>query len=82
MRTTIRLDESLLREAKVRAAQAGRSLNDFMEEAIRLAVLASGPSYDTPSIPVFTGGRGLRPGVQIDSNAELLDWMENEETPG
>lgn len=76
MRTTIRLDESLLREAKARAASAGRSLNDFIEEAIRLSVLAAAPVSAAPAIPVLAGGRGLRPGVNLDSNADLLDTMD------
>ncbi len=78
MRTTIRLDDSLLREAKARAASGGRSLNDFIEEAVRLAVLASAPSDAAPIIPVFTGGRGVRPGVNLDSHADLLDVMDDD----
>lgn len=78
MRTTIRLDDALLREAKARAARAGRSLNDFIEDAIRLAVLAPPPDVVAPAIPLFTGGRGLRPGVNLDSNADLLDLMDDD----
>lgn len=77
MRTTIRLDDALLREAKARAASGGRSLNDFIEDAVRLAVLASAPPGATPIIPVFTGGHGVRPGVNLDSQADLLDVMED-----
>jgi len=77
MRTTIRVEDSLLREAKSLAAKAGRSLNDFIEEAIRLAVLSAAPAYAAPEIPVFTGGRGVRPGVDLDSHADLLDVMDD-----
>ena len=81
MRTTIRLDDALLREAKARAARAGRSLNDFIADAVRFAVLAEGPSAPPPPLPIFSGGRGLRPGVSLDSNAELLNCMDEPE-PG
>lgn len=76
MRTTIRMDDALLREAKARAARAGRSLNDFIEEAVRLAVLSSPSANAAPPIPLFTGGRGVRPGVNLDSSADLLDRMD------
>ncbi|MEO7521477.1 MAG: ribbon-helix-helix domain-containing protein [Gemmatimonas sp.] len=77
MRTTIRLEDSLLREAKSLAARGGRSLNDFIEEAIRLAVLSAAPADAAPAIPVFTGGRGVHPGVELDSHADLLDVMDD-----
>lgn len=77
MRTTIRLDDDLLREAKARAARAGRSLNDFIEDAVRVALRAAPRGVAAPEIPVFKGGRGVRPGVNLDSNAALLDVMES-----
>jgi hypothetical protein len=79
MRTTIRLDDALLREAKATAARAGRSLNDFIADAVRLAVRSPVRSVSIPEIPVFQGGRGLRAGVSLDSNALLLDVMESGE---
>ncbi len=79
MRTTIRLDDALLREAKAKAARAGRSLNDFIADAVRLAVRATARAGTTPEIPVFKGGRGVRAGVNLDSNAALLDLMESGE---
>ena len=79
MRTTIRLDDHLLREAKVRAARAGRSLNDFIEEAVRAALHNEGPSQPVPApLPLFRGGRGLRAGVDLDSNAALLELMDDD----
>ena len=79
MRTTIRLDDSLLREAKAMAARAGTSLNDFIEDAVRVAVRATSarPSPDI-DLPVFRGGRGLLPGVSLESGAALLDLMDDD----
>ena len=79
MRTTIRLDDSLLRDAKAMAAKAGRSLNDFIEEAVRLAVrTSSARSASAVELPVFRGGHGLRPGVNLDSASSLLDVMDED----
>ncbi len=69
MRTTILLDDALLREAKSRAARAGRSLNEFIEDAVRVVVRKPPPSVTAPAIPVLKGGNGLRPGVSLDSGA-------------
>lgn len=78
MRTTIRLDDALLREAKARAARAGRSLNEFIESAVRSAVLRESSPRESRPLPVFAGG-ALRPNVSLDSNARLLDLMERDE---
>ena len=77
MRTTIRFDDDLLRDAKARAARAGRSLNQFIEDAVRMAILTEAAPELAPVIPRFSGGRGLRPGVNLDSNAALADLMED-----
>lgn len=80
MRTTIRLDDALLREAKARAARAGSSLNEFIENAVRAAVLREPSPVPAVPLPVFGGGI-LRPGVSLDSGADLLALMEDGESP-
>lgn len=78
MRTTIRLDDNVLADAKRLAAERGTTLTAVIEEALREA-LARGRGDDAsprPEIPVSRGGRGLQPGVDLDSNAALLDLME------
>ncbi len=80
MRTTIRLDDALLRQAKARAALDGRSLNEFIEEAVRTAILREEAPRSIAPLPVFGGG-ALRPGVSLDSGAELLELMERDDLP-
>ena len=75
MRTTIRLDEPLLRKAKSVAAASGRSLNDFISDAVRAAVTPRSARTSAPPIPVFKGGT-LLPGVDLDDSAGLLDLMD------
>jgi Arc/MetJ family transcription regulator len=77
VRTTIRLDDDLLREAKATAARTGRTLTRFIEDALRQALtMSAGRSSAKPyRTPTFTSG--VRPGVNLDSNADLLDVMES-----
>lgn len=85
MRTTIRLDDDLFREAKVHAAQRGITLTRLIEEALkeRLARQEGTNQQRRPRIKLPTfGGGGVRPGVNLDSWAELLDLMEEDDTPG
>jgi Bacterial antitoxin of type II TA system, VapB len=75
MRTTIRIDDHLLAEAKARAAKSGSTLNAVIEDALResLARRDRSPGVRLP-LPTF-GGNGLLPGVDLDDNAALSDLM-------
>ncbi len=75
MRTTIRLDQALLRRAKAQAAASGRSLNDFISDAVRAALAPRGVRPEPVNLPSFRG-RGLQAGVDLDDTAALLDLME------
>jgi len=78
MRTTIRLDERLLRQAKMFAARNGRTLTAVIDDALRQflsrgEIPAGGRRF---RIRPFKG-TGLAPGVDLDDSAALLDLMEN-----
>ncbi len=75
MRTTIRLDDALLRRAKVEAAMTGRSLNDLISEALR-AALAPPSAATLPVLLPTDGTGGLRPGVHLENTGALLDLMD------
>jgi hypothetical protein len=79
MRTTIRLDDALLAEAKATAARTGRTLTKVIEDALRES-LSRGQTGDRPpepaDLPTFRG-RGIQPGVDLDSAAALLDLMDD-----
>jgi Ribbon-helix-helix protein, copG family len=82
MRTTIRLDDELLRDAKEHAARTGRTLTAVIEDALRLALRRTAPPRRRRvELPTFKGGNGLQPGVDLDDSAALLDLMENEPGP-
>ena len=75
MRTTIKIEDSLLVEAKTRAAASGRTLNQVVEDALRAAFERRQSAGDRPELPVLRGGR-LMPGVDLDDSAALLDLMD------
>lgn len=81
MRTTIRLNDQLLREAKRAAAGSGRTLTALIEEALRerLARRKAAPPRDWIHLPTHPGG--FDPGVDIDNSAVLLDLMETDDAP-
>lgn len=77
MRTTIRMEDELLRRAKAVAADAGESLTAFIETAVRYQLAIRETVADNElAIPVFSG-TGLLPGVDLDDSRALLDLMED-----
>ena len=77
MRTTRRLVEQLLQEAKEVAAHAGTTLTRLIEDALReaLARRREGAARKRVALPTFKG-KGLQPGVDLGDSAALLDLME------
>lgn len=79
MRTTIRMDDDLLKAAKAAAAASDQSLTAFIEDSVRRQLTMRREASAAPPrrIPVFAGD-GLLPGVDLDDSASLLDLMERE----
>jgi predicted transcriptional regulator len=82
MRTTLRLDEHLMQQAKRLAAETGRTLTAVIEDALResFARRMSPQPKRKIKLPTFDSG-GLMPGVDIDNSASLLDIMEEDDAP-
>ncbi|HEX3682663.1 MAG TPA: type II toxin-antitoxin system VapB family antitoxin [Bryobacteraceae bacterium] len=79
MRTTIRIDDALLKQAKNLAAETSRSLTAVIEDALREVIgrrKMTTSQRDKFRLPAFKG-RGLRPGIDLDNSAGLLDLMED-----
>ena len=79
MRTTIRLDDGLLVDAKAHAARTGRTLTALIEDALREVMARAAAKGKRPEIPSFRGSGGLQPGVDLDDSAALLDLIEQDE---
>jgi hypothetical protein len=75
MRTTIKIEDGLLVEAKTRAAATGRTLNQVVEDALRESFARRTAVAERLPLPVFRGG-GLAPGVDLDDSAALLDLVD------
>ncbi len=78
MRTTIKLADELIVEAKGIAARTGRTFAEVVEDAVRDSLArrrrTDGTTISVP-LPNFGEG-GLQAGVDLDDSAELLDLMD------
>ena len=78
-RTTFRLDENLLAEAKAFAASQHRSLNSVMEDALRAMLNQARQVQARPPVDIITwGGSGLQPGIDL-SPAGIKEILEQED---
>jgi hypothetical protein len=78
MRTTVRLEEALLTQAKDEAARRGTTLTALIEHGLRLVLARPGKAAERPwvRVPVSRAGGGTLPGVDLDDSAALLDRLE------
>lgn len=82
MRTTIRIDDQLLKEAKQLAARTGKSLTVVIEEALRESLSRQRKSRKREPVTLTTfGGQGLLAGVDLDDTVILLDLMDSTHDP-
>lgn len=82
MRTTIRIDETLLREAKQAAARSGKSLTALIEDALRESLAQQQRAKSREPVRLITvAGNGLRAGVDLDDSASLLDTLDAPDDP-
>ena len=78
MRTTIRIDDGLLKDAKRVAAETDRTLTELVEDALREALARrTPPGKRQPATLRTFKGSGLNPGVDLDDSAALLDLMDH-----
>jgi len=83
MRTTIRIDDQLLKEAKNYALRRGTSLTALVEDALReILSRQRDTGQREPARLITFKGNGLLPGVDLDDTAALLDVMEASDDSG
>jgi hypothetical protein len=75
-RTTFRLDEELLAEAKAQAARQHRSLNSVMEEALRRWLAVAQELATRPPVELTTSGT---PGARHPTWAEIQEILQQED---
>jgi hypothetical protein len=79
MRTTVRLDEHLLRQAKREANERGETLTSLIEEGLRLVLARSHQQAARRArviLPLSKAGGGAFRGIDLNDSAALLDRME------
>ena len=75
MRTTIAVDDNLLVAARRRARERDQTLGQVIENALRRELVA--PAESEPvSVPVFRGGGGPLPGIDLTSNRALREALD------
>ena len=73
----MRLDDALLREARVYAAQRGRTLTSLVEEGVRTVLRRQAAGTEpVVDLPVSKAKGGVLPGVDLDDTSSLLDRMD------
>lgn len=79
MKTTLYLEPALLKKAKQRALADGITFTEFTKNALQLALAQRDLLKSRPPVKVPTfGGQGLMPGVDISTNAGMLEAMGDE----
>ena len=76
MRTTIRIKDDLLKRAKKRASEEGRTLTSLIEDALALAVAKPKPSRRSRvELPVSKASGGVLPGIDLNRSSDLEEAM-------
>ncbi len=78
MRTTLSIEDQVLRTAKQRAQEEGRPLGDLVTEALRERLARRPSRAETRYRAVTDGEGGPLPGVDVTSNAALRDLMDTD----
>ncbi len=77
MRTTINLPDTLMARVKRAAVESQTTVTAIIEDALRdaLSRRRKKSAFQRAELPTYGEG-GLRPGVDLDDAAALLDLME------
>ncbi|MFB3776990.1 MAG: DUF2191 domain-containing protein [Bryobacteraceae bacterium] len=78
MRTTVRLNDALLADAKREAERRGETLTSLIDQGLRLVLARSRSPRRRPRVvlPECRAGGGVLSGVDLNDSASLVDIME------
>ena len=76
MRTTVTISDELLAAAKRRARERGETLGAVLDAALRRELSRPDQPDERPAVPVFRGGTGPRPGIDLNSNRALHEALD------
>ena len=78
MRTTLNINDTLLKEARKHSIERNCSLGEIVDEALRLSLATQKKSSTiaiTRSLKTFEGS-GIQPGIDLNNNASVLEAMD------
>ena len=73
MKTTLNIDDSVMRQLKREAMRQGRTMSELVETALRLLFQSQKKTHDVPPLPTFHSGGAL---VDIADRDALYHAME------
>jgi Arc/MetJ family transcription regulator len=76
MRTTITISDELMAAAKRRARERGQTLGEVVEAALQRELSEGSERREAPTVPVFSGGTGPRPGIDLRSNRAMHEALD------
>jgi len=76
VRTTLTLDDDVAAKLKRVARRSGRAFREVVNETLRRGLMAARPGKRSPFRVQARSLGGLRPGVHVDSIADLLEQVE------
>ncbi len=77
MRTTIKLDDHLLSQAKQLGNRTNRTLSAVIEDALREVLARTDVKPREPvDLPTF-GGSGVRPGFDLNDPSSWADFLDS-----
>ena len=76
MRTTLAVNDNLLVAARRRARARGQTLGQVVEDALRRE-LAEPREVESVDVPVFRGGGGPLPGIDLTSNRAVREALDH-----
>jgi hypothetical protein len=81
MRTTVTLDDDVAAKLRAEARRTGKPFKTVLNECVRIALSAGRRRTGAPSFRIEARDLGaLRPGLSLDSVAELVDLIEGPES--
>ena len=76
MRTTIRINDDLLKQAKKRAADEGRTLTSLVEDGLILVLSKVKAGRRKPvDLPISKATGGVLPGIDLNRSSDLEEVM-------
>jgi hypothetical protein len=76
MRTTIRINDDLLKQAKKRAADEGRTLTSLVEDGLAFILVKPKTSRrKRVDLPISKATGGVLPGIDLNRSSDLEEVM-------